>query len=325
MTLFFQFRGVSLLGLAMIATYKVVAQSAAPVVPPMPRIEYTNVAPGVMLHQSSPVLYFRGILGMTPAQREKALANKPAEATNALLKKVAEYTNLPKEVREARLRLTELQWELTTVVTLAPTNQAAFIKDAAPEDRPLLEDWLRFQSLSSDGQKAMLVTLNPNRHQALTQALKQWQAVPESDRQQASGQFLKIAYLTPNQRAQTLSEFSDAERKTMEAALKNFAALPEVQRNVCIASFKEFANMAPAERDEFLKNAARWESMTPSERKLWQTLVQKIEPPSPPGLTVPSGVIKSVRYPPLPPGMILLPPSPPGMPAMHAAVGNPKP
>lgn len=290
------------------------AQSNAPISPPMPRLDYANVAPGVTLHQMSPVLYFRGILGMKDdAQREKALTNKPAAAKARLLQKVKEYEALPKEVREARLRLTELQWELTTLAKLAPTKQAVFIKEAALEDRPLLEKWQRFQTLTADEQTAMLDKLLPLGHQALTQALDLWQTVPAPDRQQASSQFRKIVYLTPDERKEALSGFSETERKTMEAALNRFAALPEAQRKSCIDSFEKFASMDAAERDEFLRNAARWESMSAKDRELWLTLVQsiKLTPPTPPGF------FNSVHYPPLPPGLVLsrtvTPPLPPGM------------
>ena len=243
--------------------------------PPPPPIEYKAVAPGVTLHQTSPVLYFRGILGMTPAERDRALANKPAESKKLLLAKVQEYQDLPADIREARLRQTQLRWELTSLTNLPPADRPAFIKEVAPEDRPLLEDYARWLALSPAGQKAFLDKLSPTAT-GPHQALAQWESVPETERQQRSDQFRQFCDLDQTRQQKALTTFTDAERRTMETALKTFAALPEAQRKICIQSFQKFASMDAAERDEFLKNAARWESMTPDERSLWRDLVQKI-------------------------------------------------
>jgi predicted Fe-S protein YdhL (DUF1289 family) len=182
-------------------------------------LEYKNVAPGVILHQTSPVLYFRGILGMTPAERERALTNKPAEAKKLLLAKVQEYTNLPADIREARLRQTQLRWELTSVTKLPPAASPAFIQEAAPEDRPLLKEFDRWQALSPAQQQAFLRTLPPDPHQALTQALAQWESVPKTERQQSSDQFLQLCDLDQARQQKALTPFTEAERQTMEKAL----------------------------------------------------------------------------------------------------------
>jgi hypothetical protein len=288
---------------------------------PTAGIGYKTVAPGVTLHQTSPVLYFRGILGMSAAERERALANKPAESKKIILAKVQEYQNLPPDIREARLRQTQLLWELTSLTNLPPAARPAFIQEVAPEDRPLLEDYARWLALSPDGQRDFLAKLSNDRRQALAQ----WESIPETERQQRSDQFRQFADLDPAQQQKALNTFSDAERRTMEAALKTFAHLPEAQRKVCIQSFQKFAVMDAAERDEFLNNAARWEAMTADERSLWRTLVQKFPPapPVPPMPPMPAGS-HLLPYPPVPPGMILAPPMPPGMnpPGLSAAAGK---
>ncbi|MGA2542367.1 MAG: DUF3106 domain-containing protein [Verrucomicrobiota bacterium] len=289
--------------------------------PPLPPpIAYKAVAPGVTLHQTSPVLYFRGILGMTPAERERALANKPADSKKILLAKVQEYQALPPDIREARLRQTQLRWELTSLINLAPAGRPAFLKEVAPEDRPLLEDYALWLTNSPAGKKALLDKLSPDRHQALTLALAQWDSVPETERQQRSAQFGQFCEEDQSRQQKTLSTFSESERRIMETALQHFAGLPAVQRRICIQSFQKFAAMDPAQRDEFLKNAARWETLTASERSLWRALVQKfrIMPPPPPDA-------HPLRYPPMPPGLILPPPLPPGMkpPAISTASFQP--
>jgi hypothetical protein len=126
---------------------------------------------------------------MTPAERERALADKPAASKKILLDKVREYQALPPEIREARLRQTQLRWELTSLVNLAPAGRPAFIKEAAPEDRPLLQDYALWLTNSPAGKKELLDKLSPDRHQALTQALAQWDSVPQPERRQRSAQF----------------------------------------------------------------------------------------------------------------------------------------
>jgi hypothetical protein len=293
-----------------------------PPLPPLPpAIEYKTVAPGVILRQTSPVLYFRGILGMSPAERDRALANKPADSKKILLAKVEEYKALPAEIREARLRQTQWRWEFTTLTNLPPAERSAFIKEAPLEDQRLLEDFNRWQALPPAGQKELVEKLSPDRHQDLTQALAQWESVPESERQQRSAQFTQFCDLDQTRQQEALIAFSDAERRTMETALKTFAGLPEAQRKICIQSFQKFASMDAAELDEFLKNAARWEAMTAGERSLWRDLVQRF----PVMISMPPG-FHPAPYPPLPPGMIFAPPLPPGMnpPGLSTSSANPK-
>ena len=122
--------------------------------------------------------FFRQLLAMPPDEREKSLALHPPEIRDRILAKVAEYTNLPADIREARLRQTELRWELTTLLKLPASDRPAFIKEFALEDRLLLEDYARFQALSAPEQKAFLEKLPPDRHQALAQALAQWDSAP---------------------------------------------------------------------------------------------------------------------------------------------------
>ena len=288
--------------------------------PPLPPpIQYKTVAPGVTLRQTSPILYFRGILGMTPAERERALANKPADSKKILLAKVEEYLALPVDIREARLRQTQLRWEVTELNNLAPADRPAFIKEAALEDRSLLEDYARWMTNSPAGKNEMLDKLSAERYAALTKALAQWDAVPEPERLQRSAAFGQFFEENQTRQQKTLNAFTDAERHTIEMALKQFAGLPEAQRKNCIQSFEKFASMDPARRDDFLKNAALWETMTPKERGLWRALVQRYPSlPPPPGF-------RSPPAPPLPPGMILPPPMPPGMtpPAMATASVQP--
>jgi hypothetical protein len=316
------------------ASAHVRAQVAATNLPPMPPVpSYRQVNSGLTLQELSPVVYFRGILGMTPAERTNALAGKSADYKKAVLDKVQEYQALPKDIREARLHETQLRWDLISLMKLPPASRPALLKDLAAQDRALLEDRLRqWDQLPTDMQKAFLekesfldfylrwlassaaeqqVSLNnlpPNRRQELTNELARWQTLSEATRRRLCDQFHQFFEQDQQQQNQTLTTFTAAERKAMETALMRFASLSADQRKACIDSFQKFATMAPQERNQFLKNANRWEAMTSDERILWRTLVHSfpVMPPMPP-------VLGSMRFPPMPPGMKLTPPMPPGM------------
>ena len=90
--------------------------------PAPPGFKYQQVTPKVRLHELSPVEYFRTLLGMTPAQREKLLANKPDAEREAILAKVREYEAMAADIREARLRQTELLWDIATLMRLPSAN-----------------------------------------------------------------------------------------------------------------------------------------------------------------------------------------------------------
>ena len=167
-------------------------------------IEYKKVAPGVTLHQTSPVLYFRGILGMTPAERARALAGKPAEAKKLLLAKVQEYQDLPAAIREARLHQTQLRWELTSLTTLPPAARLAFIREAAPEDRPLLEGFDHWQALSPAEQEALLKTYTVTERRSMEKALNTFAALPEAQRKICDPSFQKFATMSADERDEFL-------------------------------------------------------------------------------------------------------------------------
>ena len=76
----------------------------------------------------SPVALFRELLAMSPEQRKVALASRPPENQKRILEKVEEYQILPEELRELRLRETELRWYLRPVLDEPRTNRAALLE-----------------------------------------------------------------------------------------------------------------------------------------------------------------------------------------------------
>jgi hypothetical protein len=287
--------------------------------PPTPPHWYQSVANGVTLHYLTPVAYFRGLLGMTPAERQRVLADKSSHEQEQVLAKVREYQGLPREVREERLRQTELHWYLLVLLRLDPEQRKARLKEISPLYQPMIlqplaqwdqlpgdvrqallekESFLRtyvdWQGHPPSAQEDVLGRLPAEQRARWTQELNRWQGLPESRREELCGAFRRFFCLTAGQRKETVQELSDAERRQMEQALQSYASLPQAQQQVCVDSFSKFAAMSEEERNQFLQNAAKWEAMDAHERQLWRTLVNRLPP-------VPPGFYKS-NLPPMPPG-----------------------
>ncbi|HEY3913909.1 MAG TPA: DUF3106 domain-containing protein [Verrucomicrobiae bacterium] len=288
---------------------------------------YQSVSPAITLRHISPVEYFRGLLGMTAEQRERALATRTPAERRAILEKVREYEALPRQVREARLRQTDLHWHLIMLMRMDPKQRVEHFKLISPLDMPMvigqlqqwdelpeatrkallanaqfMETYVAWQVSSPADQKEILNKMPVSRRAEFTEELKRWQALPESRQAELSGQFQRFFVMTGQEQQQTISALSDADRRDMEEALEAYQALPPEQRQRCIDSFGKFATMSPEERAQFLMNAAKWDAMTLMERQLWRSLVGKL-PPMPPA---------PLGFPPMPAGF---PPMPPSFPA----------
>jgi hypothetical protein len=301
------------------------AQAQEAQLPPAPPpLRYQQVADGVQLRHLSPVEYFRGLLGMSPDERARVLANKSPEDRKLILAKVKEYEALPRDIREARLRQTELRWELLELMKLSPSARAARLREISVLDLPMIQSqlrqwdevpadaqkallekegflsvYLRLQAASPEGQAEIIASLPAPRRVHWAGELERWQALPEARRAELCGQFQRFCSLSVPQQQQTVEALSESERQEMEKALRAFNQMPPQQRAICIASFGKFATMAPEERNQFFQNAARWESMSSRERQLWRELVHNLPPmpsmpPMPPDFPL--------HYPPFPPG-----------------------
>lgn len=312
-----QFAGLILLGLA-------VAAMGGPVPandfgPPAPPHWYQNVTNGVTLRHLTPVAYFRGLLGMTPAERERVLADKSEEKRREVLAKVREYEALPPEVREARLLQTEMHWRLLVLLPLDSAERQARLREISPMYQPMilsqlarwddlpgdvrkalleresfLRTYIQWQGHSAAAQEDILSKLAPRQRERWTEELDRWQALPEDRRVELNQAFRQFFYSTEEEQKETIQTLSQTERRQMEQALQSFANLPPVLQRLCVESFGKFAAMSTDERNQFLQNAAKWEAMTAQERQLWRTLVNKL-PPMPPEYF-------QSKLPPMPPG-----------------------
>jgi hypothetical protein len=246
----------------------------------------------------SPVALFRELLAMSPDQRREAISIRPPDVQKRILEKLTEYEILPGELRELRLRETELRWCLRPLMDEPRTNREALLARIPAELRAEVEDRLQMWDLlppelqeqfkdndliadyfaqtrfaTPEQLAALLQTLPSERRDALEKGLESWKVMSEGQREQALAGFNRFFELTPEQKEKALGLVSDEERSQMEQTLAAYQHLSPAQRALCINSFEKFARMNIVERQQFLKNAERWREMLPEERQKWRELV----------------------------------------------------
>lgn len=246
----------------------------------------------------SPVALFRELLAMTPDQRQQTIAIRPPDVQKRILEKLNEYELLPDELRELRLRETELRWYLRPLMDEPSTNRAVALAripaelraqveeriqlwDLLPpplqeqfKDNDLIADYFAQARFATPGQlQELLQTIPPERREVLEKGLKTWNGMSDDQRQAALAGFNRFFELTPEQKESALNLVSDEERSQMEQTLAAYQHLTLEQRKLCISSFEKFAQMSVVERKQFLENVERWREMTPEERQKWRELV----------------------------------------------------
>lgn len=261
-----------------------------------------------------PVDLFRSLLAMTPLERREFLAKRSPEAQKLILAKIQEYQGLSPELRELRLRVTELRWYLLPLLNTPAAERAPRLSGIPAELRELVETRLHeWDKLSPELQKQFLeneATIRfyfelaaqtpAQRAEAATNnvgsatdkmnaGIQHWQALSDDQRQDILRHFYQYFDLTPAEKERTLSTLSEAEREQLEKTLQTFGGLTPAQRIQCVRSFQKFASFTSEERRQFLHNAERWERMSPTDRQTWRNLVSSLahQPPLPPGLNQP--------------------------------------
>jgi predicted Fe-S protein YdhL (DUF1289 family) len=255
----------------------------------------------------SPIVYFRRLLALSEADRERELAAKPESQRKVLREKLVEYTLLPPEERDARLQVLQLKFYLLPLMEM-PSNLRSNRLAAIPSDwravvQERLKDWdilppplqqrlllqdstrnyfVRLEASTPDERKAMLAVLPPHQRQVMEQGLEQWRALAPDQRQKIFARLDQYLQMTPQDKNRILGELPEADRQEMEQTLRTFQTLPKAERERCLESFQKFAAMSPPERDQFLANVERWKEMSPEERQTWRDLVNRL-PPLPPG------------------------------------------
>jgi hypothetical protein len=267
---------------------------------------------------------FRKLLAMTPAGQKDFLTDKSPEHQKRILAKVREYESLKPDQRELRLRVTELHWYLSPLLTAPATNRAEQLAAVPAEVRSAVEDRLHeWDKLPAAAQKELLdneatlryftqvsdsaeQNISAARRDKLQAGVADWQSLPAEQRQKLLARFNQFFDLTAAEKSRALEKLSDTSRAPMEKTLAKFEKLPKAQRDASVQAFAKYTAMSLAERQEFLKNADRWRLMPPDEQQAWRELVQKLPPAMPP---MPPGLKLNPPSPPLPPGASTLPAS----------------
>jgi len=318
---------VTLLGGSLIAA----ETPAAPTLPPAPTVAQTEPF-------QSPVSFFRRLLKMNEAGRAQALASRSERSRAVLLAKVREYEAMASDIRELKLRTTELRWYLKTLLPMPPDQRAARLAQMPEQDRELVAVRLKQWNLLSPGWRDEILrherTMDWIRRNELTQPppspdtrpdarLAQWEELPKETRTGMIHSFNRFFQLSDSERGKILAAVPADRRETVAPALEKLNSLPTNERTECMTAFQKIAAMPEAERQRFFHKAERWRQMTAAERETWANLVTRFPPmpPLPPGLApktpqmppVPSLTHeREIIYPPLPPGLDIptMPPLP---------------
>ncbi len=278
--------------------------------PPVPGAPPTASLTPPLPTSPSPVGMFRRLLSMSLAERESYLANRPPQIRAALRAKISEYLALDADTRELRLRATELRWQLTPLLHLAPADRASRLA-LIPDDlvalvQSRLAEW---DQLPPAVQAEFLANDRTLHYFAQVAGTNQTgtDLATVAQQQTIAAHFNQFFELTPAEKQKTLKTLSATERGQMEQTLQAFSHLPVQQRAQCLRAFTEFAGMSAGERAEFLRNAGSWAQMSPQERQTWRDLVARVPswPPVPGALSQPP-----------------LPPTPPVPAKNHAAMAT---
>ena len=244
----------------------------------------------------SPIEYFRQLLAMTPAEREKALATKTHEHRTALETKLRQYQQLNAVERELRLQGLKLRYYLLPLMTMPASNRAERLALIPTPDRLLVEERLRHWSQQPrevqreflEKKQYLPVTTNAEtntllseQRDAIEKTIARWKALPEDKQARIYDDCRKYFELTEKEKEKTLNVFGTQEREQIEKTLQIFGRLPAGQRDRCITGFQKFTELSPEERQEFLKNAQYWQALSPKDRQVWRALVSTLGPQPP--------------------------------------------
>ena len=254
----------------------------------------------------SPVAQFRDWLKLDEANRAAALADKPEPVRRILLAKLTEYDAMDLELREARLRATELQFYVRPMLQLSLSERTRRLDQIPEEYRPLAEERLaQWDALEADTRAELLTNawairyfvrlettaeaeqaafdheLSPQRRTQFETELTRWKALPPAQRRDLSRAFHQFFELPAAKQHRALDSLPESERLQIETTLQAFAQLAPNQRQACLDSFRRFAGLTPSPRNDFLRSAERWREMSPDDRATWRRLVTQL-PPLPP-------------------------------------------
>ncbi|MEO7299197.1 MAG: DUF3106 domain-containing protein [Verrucomicrobiota bacterium] len=270
-----------------------------------------SVVPPPLPVIKAPIEFFRALLTMDDAERERALAERSPEQKKVLQAKLKEYSAMSVEDRETRLVVTELRWYLLPLMKSALPERLQFLRAIPEEKRSLIEDRLRqWDALSATQQKEFLeneMTIHyflrvqptlppmppgiagiPSANNRKNDESEKWRSMSTEQRDRMFKRFQQFFEMNADEKQKTLQALSNSERLEMEKSLQKFQQLAPAQRRHCIESFSKLSTMNAMERKQFLRKAEVWQNMSAADRKAWRELVAKLPqmPPLPPGLKI---------------------------------------
>jgi len=281
-----------------------------------PPVAATNTASAPVLNP--PLVFFRELLALNPAQREQHLAQWTPEKRARLLAKISEYEAMTPSAREESLIATELHWYLSQFLTKSSTNSGIELSQVPEPYRQMVSDRLNtWKILPPPLQQDVLAhettrdffllggarartnlnnvpwTMIPP---PLRQELFRLDVLPPDQRQQSYTRFQGFFELTAVEKKAVLDTLPAIERQQIEKTIADLNHLPPEQRNQALRSLGQLANCTEQQRSEFFKCLGRWKQLSPDEQQLWLKLASHL-PPMPP-------------IPPMPPAPSRAPPIP---------------
>jgi hypothetical protein len=248
----------------------------------------------------SPVQPFRQWLEMSPADRDKALAEYSAPKRAILKRKLLDYDQLTPAERERRLQMLEIRYYIRPLMTNSLDERSSRVESLPLPLQKVLSQRLRqwdtlppeirhkiltnetavnyFAALPPMPPGAVIASGNQEGTAGAALDLQVWPSLPDAERARMTARFDQYFQWPKEDQARILETLSENERQEMQNTLDAFSRLSPEQRRVCINSFTRLTQMSPQERNLFLKNAARWSAMTPEERKTWKSLVTELPP-----------------------------------------------
>lgn len=306
------------------------APAELPPAPPAPPAAETQPLPPMPVElpprPPSPVTAFRKLLRAAPEERAKNLAGR-SEAQRAYLEaQLREFDALSRAEQEARLRLMELQWYLSPLLTTPPEKRPKFLGTVPPAYRAAVRDRLAaWDALSSDEQTSLLddravaarlcaqpvggsaapgnatnqASLAPELRAQTRRSVARWRGMSAEQQRRRVEELGRFFQFSEAQKERTLAEIAKASRPQTAGLISRLDQLPPEERARCLAALQRYAALPPAERERFLRNAARWAAMSPEERRRWRQL-QAMLPPMPVELPPRPPLVRAGANPPTP-------------------------
>jgi hypothetical protein len=217
---------------------------------------------------------FRELLTMKPAEREQYFTNRPPQVREQLEQKIHEYEAMTPDVREARLRATQLHWYLSRFIPV-PASNATFQLSAVPDGYrafvsnrlsqfQLLPPALRQDVLAHPttagyflGRAATNAAGAPPPPPALPAPLATIGKLTAEQREKLFSNFARFFDLPAEQKQVVLARLAPADRSRVQAVLAAIERLPADQRVRGLQSISLLFTMTDDQQRELLRSAAR--------------------------------------------------------------------